>query len=323
MASVVHLLHRRGLANGLSVVAVVTAVTVTAGAATTLEYTFQAIPSTGVAKRRAQAATSLATLTAGDVPARWLRDRTSPDTVLITNRHCVVGMVSPGLGPEPTRCDVMSFWISAWNPNVGSSLRGGRWDSAVELEKINGLTYKRQPFWDQAKLKANDGFFDSPSRAEAEALCSYGATYAVLDRRAPTLASQTRRSGQDLHQRDRRDLSTSMLKRVCPLLLGQAARARRSLGSVRAAREQLPGSLTGPDGLLINMFIKSWCSETELNEEMTEHIGHWKNFAHPRTGTPTNVQQRTQGEDGAGPRPPGTSISTCPAPTRGRSSRRS
>lgn len=56
-------------------------------------------------------------------------------------------------------------------------------NKAVELEKINGLTYKRQPFWDQAKLKANDGFFASPSRGEAEALCAYGASYAVLDRR--------------------------------------------------------------------------------------------------------------------------------------------
>ena len=48
---------------------------------------------------------------------------------------------------------------------------------------------------------------------------------------------------------------------------------------VRLAREQ-GLSLTGPDGLL-KQFTKS-VLETALSEEMTEHLGHEKNWASPR-----------------------------------------
>jgi len=191
LAAVLVVLHRLNRAASVSIATVVAVVVCAAGGATTLEYTFESMPSTGVARTRAEAPPSMATVMGDDVrAARWLRDHTTADTVVATNRHCVHGQVFPGLGPKPARCDVLSFWISAWTERrvlVEGWAFGHR---AVELEKENGVTYKRQPFWNQALLKANDGFFSAPTAAKAAVLCRYGATYAILDRRyQPSLPS--------------------------------------------------------------------------------------------------------------------------------------
>ena len=57
-----------------------------------------------------------------------------------------------------------------------------------------------------------------------------------------------------------------------------SAEAAAAAGLVRLTREQGP-SLTRPDGLL-KQFSKT-VLETALNEEMTEHLGHYKNQAQP------------------------------------------
>ena len=180
---VVALLRRPAPLRARAVI-VITAVVAAAGVPTTLEYTFELRPNTGVARSRAERSDSpVAVTAAGVAAARWLRDATDADTVIVTNRHCLDGGRFPGPGPEATRCEVLSFWVSAWTERrvlVEGWAFGHR---AVQLEVQNGRTYKRQPFWDQELLAANDGFFASPSRAEAAVLCARGARYAFLDRR--------------------------------------------------------------------------------------------------------------------------------------------
>ena len=88
---------------------------------------------------------------------------------------------SPGsivlIGGQP----VGQSWIVGGYP--GFLVEGGVRQQGRRGREAQRPYLQAPPFWDQAKLKVNDGFFASPSRAEATALCSHGVTYAVLDRR--------------------------------------------------------------------------------------------------------------------------------------------
>lgn len=179
----VWLAHRGGRLPQISAVTVVTAVILGAGLTTTIQYTLSEPEGTSVAKLRADDTETLAGVTGEGVEAaRWLRDRTTHDDVIATNRHCFLGQTFPGSGPQ-TDCDIVSFWISAWSERRVLIEGWGFGNKAVEAEIENGLAYKRQPFWDQELLAANDGFFADPTDEGAEALCDAGATYAFLDRR--------------------------------------------------------------------------------------------------------------------------------------------
>jgi hypothetical protein len=148
-----------------------------------LQYTFSSLPTSSVAKQRAEDTGNPAAITdQGMIAARWLRDHTDADAVVATNRHCFEGHRFPGLG-SPTKCDILSFWVSGWTERRVLVEGWAFGHKAVEMEVENGLTYKRQPFWDRRLLRANDGFFASPTTREAAVLCRRGATYAFLDRR--------------------------------------------------------------------------------------------------------------------------------------------
>jgi hypothetical protein len=110
--------------------------------------------------------------------ARWVRDHSAPDDVVATNVHCI--------GYFGTACDPRSFWLSAYSER--RVLVEG-WSFAPRMAS-NGLA----PFWDQAKLAANDAAFASPSaRSLADLRRRYGVRWLVVDRQvapeSPLLAT--------------------------------------------------------------------------------------------------------------------------------------
>lgn len=138
---------------------VVTIVVIAAGLPTTLEYTVPSRAATGVARTRAlKPPTSAAVTRDGVTAARWLRDHSSRDTVIATNRHCLEGQTFPGTTPPPTR----------------------RWRLQLPAPAV----------LEPAAASSQSRIFSSPSVAEAAVLCDHGATYAFLDRRfQPSLPS--------------------------------------------------------------------------------------------------------------------------------------
>ncbi|MEO6603988.1 MAG: hypothetical protein ABIN55_00090 [Aeromicrobium sp.] len=183
LVAVVLIAHRKELLPQVSVVTVLTAVLIAAGLTTTIRYTLSEPSGTSIAEARADDTETLAGVTGKGVEgARWLRDHSSHDDVVATNRHCFLGQVFPGNGPQ-TNCDNISFWISGYTERRVLVEGWGFGYKAVEAELKGGLIYKKQPFWDQPLLAANDGFFESPSTEEAAILCHKGATFALLDRR--------------------------------------------------------------------------------------------------------------------------------------------
>lgn len=166
--------NRRGRLLQLSAVTVVTAVIIAGGITSTLQYTFSALPASSVAKRDAESHSEYLGVTDKTVAAaRWLRDHTDSNDIVATNRHCNVGQVFPGTGPV-NKCGVNSFWVSAWTERR-ALIEGWVFSSRVASAA--------DPFWNPNLLRANDGFFASPSAEEAAILCKNGATYALLDRR--------------------------------------------------------------------------------------------------------------------------------------------
>jgi hypothetical protein len=99
--------------------------------------------------------------------ARWVRDHSSPDDILATNAHCI--------GYFGTLCDPRSFWLSAY---AERRVLVEGWAFAPRVA-TNGIV----PFWDQAKLAANDAAFAQPTRAGLDELRTrYGVRWLVVDR---------------------------------------------------------------------------------------------------------------------------------------------
>jgi hypothetical protein len=99
--------------------------------------------------------------------ARWVRDHSSPDDILATNAHCI--------GYYGTLCDPRSFWLSAY---AERRVLVEGWAFAPRVA-TNGIV----PFWDQAKLTANDAAFARPTRTGLDDLRTrYGVGWLVVDR---------------------------------------------------------------------------------------------------------------------------------------------
>jgi hypothetical protein len=99
--------------------------------------------------------------------ARWVRDHSSPDDILATNAHCI--------GYFGKLCDPRSFWLSAY---AERRVLVEGWAFAPRLA-INGIV----PFWDPAKLAANDAAFTDPTvQSLADLRTQYGVRWLVVDR---------------------------------------------------------------------------------------------------------------------------------------------
>ncbi|MEH0842157.1 hypothetical protein V6U81_07160 [Micromonospora sp. CPCC 205711] len=113
--------------------------------------------------------------------ARWVYAHSAPDDVVATNVHCRA--VVSGW------CDARSFWLSGYSQR--SVLVEG-WAFAPRMVGLPGGPYA--PFWDPARLRANDTAFTAPTAdGLAELRDRYGVRWLVVDRQeapeAPELAA--------------------------------------------------------------------------------------------------------------------------------------
>lgn len=105
--------------------------------------------------------------------ARWLRDNSDADDVVMTNRHCTSPMDDP--------CDSRRFHVAAYTERSvlveGWSYTPTWWQS--ELPK------KMRPFWDERLLRLNDDFLSDPTAAGARRLRELGVDWIFIDKTAP------------------------------------------------------------------------------------------------------------------------------------------
>jgi hypothetical protein len=91
--------------------------------------------------------------------ARWLRDHSDPNDVVATNLHC------PSYATDYASCKPVSFWVSAYTER--RVLVEG-WDYTTRTVFL--ASGQVAPFWDPARLAANDLAFTQPSAASVAEL---------------------------------------------------------------------------------------------------------------------------------------------------------
>jgi hypothetical protein len=135
----------------------------------------QALPSTKSAEPRPLSAASPVGPTASAAgAARWLRDHSSPDDLVATNAHCVT---------KAGGCDARHFWIAALTERHVLVEGWGYTNTINDLVTDTGDNSNRLPFWDPARLQANDRVFTAPTRAALELLrTKYGVRWLYADR---------------------------------------------------------------------------------------------------------------------------------------------
>ena len=113
------------------------------------------------------------------IAARWLRDHSGADDVVMTNVHCVNGEYAP-----PKTCNALSFWVSAYTERRvliegwGYTSKNAEMGAALKTRQYPNTL----PFWNPRLLARNDGFLRNPSRAEALGLRQqYGVRWIFTD----------------------------------------------------------------------------------------------------------------------------------------------
>ncbi|MER6947330.1 hypothetical protein ABT294_25165 [Nonomuraea sp. NPDC000554] len=110
-------------------------------------------------------------LTAG----RWLRAHSDPDDLVATNTHCRWGFQTP--------CDSRQYWVSALTERR-VLVEGWAFTPTNYRRWRDGLTSHLLPFWDRARIQANDAAFQSPTTESIQALRTrYGVRWLMVDER--------------------------------------------------------------------------------------------------------------------------------------------
>jgi hypothetical protein len=126
--------------------------------------------------------------------ARWLRDHSSPDTLVATNVHC--RKVVAG------RCDNRQFWVAAFAERrvlVEGWGFTSRVNAAEHDEKVIYV-----PFWDPARLAANDAAFADPTPENLAVLRDrWGVRWLFVNRRGGGPADPRLDQVADLRFRNR------------------------------------------------------------------------------------------------------------------------
>lgn len=102
--------------------------------------------------------------------ATWIRDHTSPDTVIATNSHCLSGKTAPN-------CDARSFWVSGMSERQ-TFIEG--WAYTAAAHKAHGVdrrSYSRQPFSDPQAYEMNERAIGSADPDAIKYLQDRGVTY--------------------------------------------------------------------------------------------------------------------------------------------------
>ncbi|GII78692.1 hypothetical protein Sru01_36740 [Sphaerisporangium rufum] len=107
--------------------------------------------------------------------ARWLRDHSAPGDVLATNVHCRWGHELP--------CDTRQYWLAALAERR-VLVEGWAFTPVNHARWRPGEILQLRPFWDPARLAANDAAFTAPSPAAVARLRDgYGVRWLVADER--------------------------------------------------------------------------------------------------------------------------------------------
>ena len=105
--------------------------------------------------------------------ARWIRNHSDPDDVVMTNRHCLTG--------RGENCDHRRFYVAAYSER-GVLLEGWAYTKkANALGAERGVSGNRVEFWDPELLELNDGFLLEPNAAEAGRLYELGVRWVYMD----------------------------------------------------------------------------------------------------------------------------------------------
>lgn len=138
---------------------------------------------TGIIEQFDKQGTSARTLPSNATPlphgareaSRWLRAHSDPDAIIATNAHC---RGRDGQG----RCDNRAFWISGYSERRVLIEGWGYTERTGSNSKTTPFMYR--PYWNPAKLAANDAAFTTPSdRSIATLRDTYHVTWLFVDLR--------------------------------------------------------------------------------------------------------------------------------------------
>jgi hypothetical protein len=107
--------------------------------------------------------------------ARWIRENSQPDDIVMTNRHCS--------HPTWEGCDSRRFHVAAYTERrvlVEGWAYTESWIRTAEVPQ--GPAFK--PFWDQELLELNDRFLRAPDAPTAERLRDAGVRWLFVDKTA-------------------------------------------------------------------------------------------------------------------------------------------
>jgi hypothetical protein len=125
--------------------------------------------------------TPLATSVGEIQAARWIRDHSGVNDLVMTNRHCV----SPG---APVNCDTRRFVVAAFSERQ-VLLEG--WTATPMSAKLGprGRDSITVNYWNQPLLKLNDGFIADPTEQAAQQLRKMGVRWIYVDHTRPYATS--------------------------------------------------------------------------------------------------------------------------------------
>jgi hypothetical protein len=113
--------------------------------------------------------------------ARWIRDQSDIDDLVMTNRHCRW----PNRRAE---CDARRFSIAAFTERQVLVEGWAYTPEAVELAPIGRESYTVD-YWEPELLALNDGFITDPTAEAAQALAERGVRWVFVDHTAPAAAT--------------------------------------------------------------------------------------------------------------------------------------
>lgn len=111
--------------------------------------------------------------------ARWIRDHSGRDDLVITNRHCTSSLADPTVG-----CDSRHFLVAAYSQRQ-VLVEGWTATPRSVQEAPNGRDSITVAYWRPDLLRLNDDFIASPDQAGADALRRLGVRWIFADRTRP------------------------------------------------------------------------------------------------------------------------------------------
>lgn len=113
--------------------------------------------------------------------ARWIRDHSNVNDLVMTNRHCTTPIA-------PVKCDSRRFVVSAFSER---QMLVEAWTPTVEANKLgpNGRDSITINYWKPDILALNDGFIEKPDADKQHRLQALGVRWVMVDFTRPHAAT--------------------------------------------------------------------------------------------------------------------------------------